>query len=112
MVELIRKIIRWIIVILIIILIIHLLIKVSNKSKTKNLNINKPVSTGIKTIKKKNNTDYESGDSTSDTKESTTKEPETVSTPDTATGSNLYILGLIIFGGTTYYILKNKKVEE
>ena len=92
------------------------MIKVSNKSKTKN--VNKPLSTGIKTIKRKNTTDYERSDSTtnnnstSSNTNTTNTSTETVSTPDTGTSSNLYILGLIIFGGTTYYIVRNRKVEE
>ena len=111
MVELIRKIIKWIIFFLIVILIIHLLIKISNRSKVKN--VNKPLSTGIKEIKKRTRKDYEPSNSTStENNKNTTNESETVSTPDTATSSSLYILGLIIFGGTTYYIIRNKKVEE
>ena len=106
MVELIKKAIKWIIVILIIILGISILIKASNSNKTKN--VNKPLSTPVKTIKKNNNTEKEEVE---DEEESISGEE--VDTPDTASSNVLeVVIGIILLSGSTYYIVKNRLVEE
>ena len=112
MVDLIRKIIRWIIVFLIILLILHLIITLSNRSKTGNVNKSLSNNTGIKTIKR-NKTEKIDETTTDNTNTSSENTNEVVETPDTGVNDYLgMIIGSMVLGSTTYYICRNKKVEE
>ena len=111
MVDLIKTIIKWVIVALLFILLISFLAKLSNRSSK---NTNKPLTnTGVRTIKK-NNTDTTNNTNISNSNNTVNEDtPKEVNTPDTASSATKeIIIGLIILGGTTYYIYRRREVTE
>lgn len=119
--EIIRKLLRWIIFIIIVVLLILLIIKLANKNGTAK-KTKKVVDTGVQTIKK-NTKDLKVTTKSKKTKKEETTNNTTVennivtstlevNTPDTGTTSYLYILGVAILGSGTYYIYRNRKVND
>lgn len=123
--EIIRKLLRWIIFIIIVVLLILLIIKLANKNGTAK-KTKKVVDTGVQTIKKNTKDLKVTTKNKKTTKKTTTTETNTtreennsvvtstleVDTPDTGTTSYLYILGVAILGSGTYYIYRNRKVND
>ncbi len=122
--EIIRKLLRWIIFIIIVVLLILLIIKLANKTGTAK-KTKKVVDTSVQTIKKNTKdlkvTTKKKKKTTKTTTETNTTTEENnsivtstleVDTPDTGTTSYLYILGVAILGSGTYYIYRNRKVND
>lgn len=115
--DLLRIILRWLILIFIIILVIALIIRFANKNNA----TNKTLNSGVKTVQKvsddtkktvKENVEEVKNNTTDTTKEEKVevKSDQVVESPDTATSDTLsIILGLLIIGGSTYYIYYNGK---
>lgn len=126
--EFIRKLLRWIIFIVLVVLLILVIIKLANKNGTAK-KTKKVVDNGVEAIKKetkelkltnkkKNTKKTTETTKTETTKEETKKEESVVTStleveaPDTSSDSYLYIIGIVILGGGTYYIYKNRNLNN
>ena len=114
MVEFFKGILRWIILAIIIIIIIVLIYNISNAS-SKN-NTTNSLSSGVKVVepgnKKKTTTEEkENNNNNNDILPLEGDTKEEVYTPDTASFSGISVfLGVLILGGTTYYIIKKSNI--
>ena len=120
--DIIRKLIRWIIFIILVVLLILLIVKLANKNgtakKTKKV-LDKGVTEIKKGTKKATTKDKDTTKKEEVKKEETKKEDNNtitstieVNAPDTGSNSYLYILGIAILGTGTYYIYRNKELED
>ena len=121
--EFIRRLLRWIIFIIVVVLLILLIVKLANKNGTAK-KTKKVINSGVETIKKEK--DKFSNKKNNNTKTETKEETNTnnnndnnivtstleVNTPDTGTSSYLYILGIVVLSGGTYYIYKNRELND
>ncbi len=113
--ELIRRIIRWILFVILVVLLILLIVKLINNSGT-GKKTKKVLDKGVQEIKKGTKKVVSSKDKDTTKKEEKEKDKEEnniistieVTTPDTASFSYLYILGIAILSSGTLYIYKNR----
>lgn len=125
--EFIRKLIRWIIFIILVVLLILLIIKLVNnngikKKTTKvmdtSVETKKNITKSTKKSTKKNKTTTEKNKTIKKTIKTTKKEDSTttatleVEAPDTSSDSYLYILGIMALSSGTYYIYKNRRLNN
>lgn len=115
MFELIKGLIKWIIITIIIILIVFLIIKLSGGSrenKKSNLTNNQVVvndSTNVETPEVDNTTNDTNGNN----ENSNNYGEQIAEVPDTASNNFLSgIIGMVIIGGTTFYIRNSKAIKQ